>query len=157
MLLNVYGSFVHFWPTFLSIVCLLFLFPDISTGCSRFTPLEIDRDIKHFKQEEKMKMRQIRNFFVYLAVPLLHVFEDELGDFFLRQVFRLVNGIRAIGGFSVMPVEPKTLKKGKEYFLAFYRDMCDKDNYGSAYATYKHHNVSAYGVSSLQCVISPFF
>lgn len=104
-----------------------------------------------------MKMRQIRNFFVYLAVPLLHVFEDELGDFFLGQVFRLVNGIRAIGGFSVMPVEPKTLKKGKEYFLAFYRDMCDKDNYGSAYATYKHHNVSAYGVSSLQCVISPFF
>lgn len=59
---------------------------------------------------------------------------------FLAQVLRLVIGLRAIGGFSVMPVPEVALKLAKTEFQVFYRLMLRI--YGIAYATYKNHNVS---------------
>lgn len=113
---------------------------DVVSGCRSCTPMEIERKIKGLRKD-KFKMRQVRNFFVYIAVPLLTLFQEKTGRFFLGQTVRLMNGIRAIGGFSCQAVDAKKIGRARVEFKSFLRAMCDEDNYGDAYPTYKHHLV----------------
>lgn len=103
--------------------------------------MEIERKIKGLRKD-KFKMRQVRNFFVYIAVPLLTLFKEKTGRFFLGQTVRLMNGIRAIGGFSCQAVDAKKIGQARSEFNNFLRAMCHEDNYGIAYPTYKLHLVS---------------
>lgn len=113
------------------------------SGCRSCTPMEIERKIKGLRKD-KFKMRQVRNFFVYLAVPLLTLFRKKTGRFFLDQTVRLMNGIRAIGGFSCQAVDTDKLGKARVEFKTFLRIMCEEKNYGIAYPTYKLHLVSSW-------------
>lgn len=102
--------------------------------------MDIERSIKCMRKE-KFKMRQTRNFFIYIAVPLLTLFKGVTGNFFLNQTVRLVNGLRAIGGFSCQEVDPTNIGIARVEFKSFLQIMCKTEFYGIEYPTYKNHLV----------------
>lgn len=109
-------------------------------GYATFMPAEIKRKMTPLSERIHWKMRQTRNFFLYLSYPIFAQFRERLinGEFIMRQLRLLLHTIRSVGGTSCLPIDPAILRKARQMARTFFSAMIA--HYGVKYATWKAHS-----------------
>ncbi len=101
-----------------------------------FMPLEVTRKLTDLSTTDVMKMRQLRNLFVYLLWVVVHHVRQEIneaaadgvfGDFLLKQTQRLFHGMRLIAGFSITPVPQARREASSRLIQEFLTDAVKAD------------------------------
>lgn len=102
-------------------------------------PCDFSRQLTGLDDALHWKMHSARNFFLYLAYPLMMTFSSSIkeGQFFLHQVKELVQGLRILCGFSSQPLLPHRVHEAKVLFRNYITGM--KDKFGPSYMSFVHH------------------
>lgn len=106
-----------------------------------YAPLDITRKMSSLEMYKKWKMRQARNFFMYLAYPAWKQFGAPYlkdGNSLLLQIKRILHGLRLVAGFSAFPIQPSKLEKAQSLFKSYANVMAGRIQYWSSY---KNHNL----------------